>query len=273
MDTDDALAAYEKWLRSWDASERTIDARLTLLRGRLREWGGVPGLTQDNLETFLSNPNLSKWSKATYHGHFKSFCDWATAAGLLAESPMAGVRKVRPPGGLPRPLAEADVARVLAVVQGEVRDWIMLALLAGLRVSEIAKMRGEDVQQDGLYVEGKGGTKVTLPCHPDLWAMAQRYPRRGYWFPGPDGGHVRSQRISLVVGKVFYGLGIDGSIHRCRHTYATRLLRAGVHVRKVQKLMRHANLETTANYTAVDEDELRDAIMLLPTTEPHPPAA
>lgn len=29
--------------------------------------------------------------------------------------------------------------------------------------------------------------------------------------------------------------------------------------------MRHANLDTTANYTAVDEDELRAAILLLPS--------
>jgi site-specific recombinase XerD len=31
----------------------------------------------------------------------------------------------------------------------------------------------------------------------------------------------------------------------------------------VQKLMRHGSLATTAAYTAVDEDELRDAVSLL----------
>jgi Phage integrase family len=49
-------------------------------------------------------------------------------------------------------------------------------------------------------------------------------------------------------------------VHRCRHVYATRLLRSGVNIRVVQQLMRHASLQTTAAYTAVDEDELRDAV-------------
>ncbi len=65
------------------------------------------------------------------------------------------------------------------------------------------------------------------------------------------------------ASQVFDALGIEGSIHRCRHVFGTRLLRQGVHIRTVQKLMRHASLSTTANYTAVDEDELRAAILTL----------
>jgi site-specific recombinase XerD len=58
-------------------------------------------------------------------------------------------------------------------------------------------------------------------------------------------------------------LGIEGSTHRCRHVYATRLLRSGANVTGVQRLMRHGSLETTAAYTAVDEGELRGAVKLL----------
>jgi integrase/recombinase XerD len=93
--------------------------------------------------------------------------------------------------------------------------------------------------------------------------MAQRYPRYGYWFPGNQAGHIRPQQVSMTVGRLFHSIGIEGSIHRCRHVFGTRLLRSGVNIRTVQKLMRHANLDTTANYTAVDEDELRAAIDLL----------
>ena len=92
---------------------------------------------------------------------------------------------------------------------------------------------------------GKGGKVVTLPCHPDLWDMAQRYPRNGYWYPGSDDGHIRSQHVSLVVGKLFDAFGIEGSI---LHVFGTRLLRQGVNVRVVQKLMRHARLQTTTMY-------------------------
>ena len=140
---------------------------------------------------------------------------------------------------------------------------LVLALLAGLRAHEIAKIRGEDVTADLIYVEGKGQVRAALPTHPDIWALAQRHDEPGYWYPGPEDGHLRGNTISIRVGQLFRGLNITGSIHRCRHTYGTRLLRRGAHIRTVQKLMRHASLATTQVYTDVSDDELRDAIGLL----------
>jgi integrase/recombinase XerD len=259
----DVLDEYAEWMRSWGASERTIGARLTMARSRLAAWG-LDGFTTENITTYLARPGLKKWTVSTYHAHLTDICGWLLATGRIPSNPMPDVRKPRRPKGAPRPLSEVEVARVLSVVQGRTRHWIMLALLAGLRSSEIAKIRGEDVTVDGIYVHGKGDKAEVLPCHPQLWVIAQEYPRRGYWFPGNENGHIRSQQVSATVGRLFEALGIDGSIHRARHVYGTRLLRAGVNIRTVQKLMRHSNLDTTANYTAVDEDELRAAINLLP---------
>lgn len=66
--------------------------------------------------------------------------------------------------------------------------------------------------------------------------------------------------VSTRTTRLFAANGIEGSIHRCRHTYATRLLRAGVNIRVVQELMRHKSLASTQIYTAVDEVERRDGI-------------
>ena len=263
------ISEYDTWLRSW-ASEKTRKARVQLAAARTDEWG-PHGFTPQNIIEFLARPSeltgrpLSKWTKATYHGHLKDFCKWLVAAGHLAESPMEDVRAVKRPKKKPRPLTQGEVDRVLSVVEGVVRDQILFALLAGLRVSEIARIRGEDVSSEGLYVDGKGDSGEVLPMHPDLVEIAQRYPRSGYWFPGGDDGHIDPQRISATVGRLFHSMGITGSIHKCRHYYCTNLMRRGVHVRRVQQLMRHANLETTAGYAAVDADELQTAVNLLPS--------
>lgn len=262
--TERVVDEYVMWLKSWGASERTIEVRRTLARSRLDAWG-LDGITTANLAEFLARPNLkSQWSRSTYHAHLNDFCSWLTAAGYLTENPMENVRKPKRPKSQPRPLTEREIERVLSVAEGRVRDWLLLALYLGLRAHEVAKIRGEDVSERGVYVYGKGGVPATLPCHPEIWEMAQRYPRQGYWFPGKEDGHMRGQQVSLTVGRFFDALGIEGSIHRMRHSFGTRLLRSGVHIRRVQKLMRHASLETTATYTAVDEDELRDAILMLP---------
>lgn len=257
------IRQYESWMRSWGASEETVRARRVIAESRLRDWG-IDGFTVTNIQTWLGRPELARWSRTTYHAHLADFCAWMTAAGHLAENPMGEIRKPGRPRSLPRPLSESEVARVLVAATGRQRHWIMLALLAGLRAHEIAKLRGEDVTPDGIYIEGKGGVRSSIPTHPDLWAIATTYPREGYWFPSAKtGGAISPAAVSNGTGKFFRSLGISGSIHRCRHVYGTRLLRAGVNIRTVQKLMRHANLDTTAAYTAVDEDELRAAINLL----------
>ncbi|HET6917185.1 MAG TPA: site-specific integrase [Acidimicrobiales bacterium] len=275
--SDSLVADYERWLRSWGASPKTIKARVNLARGRLRAWT-LTGVTTDNITVWLGREGLSHWTRATYHANLKDFCSWLVATDRLDANPMDDptIKKPKRPRSRPRPLTEAEVVRVLETARGRTRDWLILALCAGLRAHEIAKLRGEHVSREGIYVSGKGGAEDTLPCHPDIWEMATRYPQRGWWFPNRQHtDHVTADVVTVAVSRLFDELGIDGSIHRLRHVYGTRLLRSGTNIRKVQRLMRHATLETTAVYTAVDEDELRDAIFMLPSSQPDtgPPDA
>lgn len=270
LDTGDTLREslldqYATYLRSWQASETTVSARTTLARSRLKAWG-LDGFTRENVTAFLAldanGKTRQRWTTATYHSHLSDFCNFLVASGRMDASPMGDIKRSKRPSKKPNPWNDADVDRILSVADGEVRDWILLALLAGLRAFEIAKIRGEDFSPDGIYVMGKGSVEATLPCHPDLAEMATRYGA-GYWFPGTHDGHMDSQRISLTVSKFTSSMGIEGSIHRGRHAYGTRLLRKGVNIRVVQRLMRHSSLETTAGYLAVMGDEERDAILLL----------
>ncbi len=71
--------------------------------------------------------------------------------------------------------------------------------------------------------------------------MAEQYPSRGVWFPGGWSGraHVSTHQVTTRVSDLFRAAGIEhGSIHRCRHTFATQMLRNGANIRVVQTLMR-----------------------------------
>lgn len=121
-------------------------------------------------------------------------------------------------------------------------------MFAGLRTHEVAKIRGEDVGREYIAVLGKGGRAASTPTHPQLWQLAQSFPRRGLWFPSArrPGQPYATSYIGRKVADRFRQVGIErGSIHRLRATYGTNLVRAGVNHRMAQTLMRHSSLETT----------------------------
>lgn len=269
MSNTDIVGAYRAWLESWGAATKTIKARTGVAAMLLRTYG-AEGLTSDNLQEWMARkkPNgmeLSAWSRATYYTHVRDFCAWLNAAGYLRHDPSSSLKQPRKPHSLPRPLTDVDVDRVMTAATGRTWDWLLIALLSGLRAHEIAKVRGEDVSPEGIYVEGKGGTKANIPIHPDLWQMALRYPRAGWWFPNSKGSHVSGHLVTVEVSKLFDSLGLAGSVHRMRHTYGTRLLRGGTDIRTVQRLMRHASLQTTAGYLAVVDNQATAAIAQLPS--------
>lgn len=141
------------------------------------------------------------------------------------------------------------------------RLWLLLGLLAGLRRHEVAKIKGADVDENAIYVLGKGGQAAVVPTHPLLWLAAQDMPA-GYWFPSShrDRPHVSANLVGDVVRRHFRSLGIAGSIHRTRATYGTTLLRNGHNIRVIQGLMRHRSLSSTEHYLGVTEDERVAAI-------------
>lgn len=269
---------YVMFLQACSASPRTVLARKRFAAARLREWG-MDGLTRANALAYCSNltellgeDEVTEWTVSTYHSHLRSFGQWVEFAGYSETDMTNGIPKPRRPRSVPNPLSDAEVDRVLSVAAGDVRDWLLLGMYAGLRAHEMGKVRGEHVRRDGLYVRGKGGIKAVIPMHPALTRMAERREDQGqgFWFPGSDHGHISGQRVSAKIGALFDALGINGSSHRCRHYYGTSLARQGVHITKIKELMRHASLATTQGYIQIVESELRDAVHLLPDRDVAP---
>ncbi|MDX6307195.1 MAG: integrase/recombinase XerD [Nocardioidaceae bacterium] len=260
----DILATFGTWLRSWGAADETVRVRLSVLKQGLAVWGDYAAVTTVDLSDWLANPRLAaQWTRVTYYQHVKSFFGWLYDTDRIPVDPTVKLRTPRAPKDLPRPLTPDEAERALAAATGRIRTWLLLGLLAGLRAHEIAKIRGQDVDEGSIFVVGKGGKKAFIPTHPDLWTVAQTYPARGYWFPPTRASklpHIPSTYVTELVTAHFRSLGIEGSIHRTRHSFATQLLRSGANLRVTQTLMRHESLASTAKYTAVGEEERMIAV-------------
>jgi integrase len=74
---------------------------------------------------------------------------------------------------------------------------------------------------------------------------------------------ITAESLSRAFLQDVARLGLRGSLHSLRHTYAAHLVMAGVPLRTVQVLMGHASFKTTERYAHIGKDHLRDQARLV----------
>lgn len=203
-------------------------------------------------------------TRATYRSALCAWFDWLVRMDYRPDNPMVKVGSVRVPKREARPVADEHLPRLLASrMHTRTRVMVLLAAYAGLRVHEIAKVRGEDfdIIARTLTVVGKGGKRARMPLHDRLAEIAGAMPARGWWFPSRDRtGHVQARSVSAMISQVMRRAGVPGTPHSLRHWFATTLVDEDVDIRTVQELLRHASLATTQIYTRVSDERRRAAV-------------
>ena len=142
------------------------------------------------------------------------------------------------------------------------RIGFLLMYACGLRISEAATL--EVTAIDGvnglIRVVGKGNKERCVPLPTPVLAELRRLwtsHRDKRWLcPSPTGkGPITRWALGQTFRKVLAKTGIKARVtpHSLRHSYATRLLEAGVELRIVQILLGHASIGTTALYTHLTE--------------------
>lgn len=265
------LTDWEVWQVAQRLSRRTIDERVRVIRLLHVETSQQPiSLDAVGVVRWMAS-HEDDWSDSTactYTSYLAAWFKWLQIVDRRADNPMVKVGTPKAPDREPRPVSDLDVIKLLSTrMWDSTRRMILLALLAGLRAHEIAKVRGEDFDFNArlLWVEGKGRKLKSIPLHPTLAEIASEQPASGWWFPmrGHPTEHVLSKSVSDIVGRTMDRAGIRGTLHCLRHWYATTLLDEGVDVRVVQELLRHKSLATTQIYTKVPDRRRHSAINTL----------
>lgn len=173
-------------------------------------------------------------------------------------------------GRLPEPLSRGEVARLLAAPSNlKHRVLLMTAYAGGLRVSELVRLRPEEIHSERMLIrvrQGKGRKDRYTLLSASLLTELRSYwraERPGEWlFPNRAG----SDHLAVATAqKVYYaareraGIAHGHGIHSLRHSFATHLLEAGVDLPTIQRLLGHTSLATTAKYLHVTSQHMRDA--------------
>ena len=203
----------------------------------------------------------------SYHNQAVSALRFLSQSVLGRPGLAEDIPRPRPERQLPRVLSKEEVRRLLEQVRHPKHRAIVLVLYsAGLRVSEVVRLRPEDLDTDRRLLRvrrGKGGKdRYTLLSPKAMEAVRiyrEAYPGGSWLFPGtrPDRHYgARSVQKIVVEAAERAGLGRRVTPHMLRHSFATHLLESGTDLRYIQELLGHHSSRTTEIYTHVSDTHL-----------------
>ncbi len=183
----------------------------------------------------------------------------------------AEIYHLKEPQKIPVIMSPEEIKRLLAMARSvKIKAMLSLSYGCGLRAGEVVRLRAGDIDRAQKIIrvvqaKGRKDRHVMLPA--DVHQLLQQWWQertcrfdadvaleQRFIFPG------RGARKSLTTrqfGRLFQetveaaGIRKPVTLHSLRHSFATHLLEAGVDIRKIQALLGHDKLETTARYTRV----------------------
>ena len=290
----DQLADLVRWLhrggRAMQITPRTpgyVNLGLTAIGGFLRFCalhGAVPAEVADR----LSEPRYLRQLPAGF--------DPGEAGNRIVQRSML---RMKAPTRAPRFLTADQQAAIVAATRN-LRDRFLVELpfTTGMRIGEACGLHRADMHflpnshalgcrftGPHLHVErrednsngalAKSLLSRTIPV-PDHLARLYADYRQHRWdllgsadespfvfvnlYRPPLGAALRPDTVEELFERLSGQVGVKATPHTCRHTCATRMIRAGVDRDVVQALLGHASPTSTAIYTHADWSDLRAAV-------------
>ena len=178
---------------------------------------------------------------------------------------------IREPQKLPLVMSADEIKRLLAVASSlKTRVLLSLGYGCGLRAREIVRLKVKhiDSAQKIIRIEQSKGRKdrnvmlsdEMLGLLRQWWKARPRHdagipPQERWLFPSRKSARkpITTRHLNRLFHEAADAAGIRKhvTLHSLRHSFATHLLEHDTHIRKIQLLLGHEKLETTARYLHV----------------------
>lgn len=195
--------------------------------------------TLEHLERFLASMEpCSANSHNAYVTALQAFGRWLEEHGL--PNPAKKLKRIHAERIPARVLTEEEYDKVVAICDFEERDTIQFLANTGLRADEFLRLKPQNLSSDGefLHIIGKGGKPRSIPLNAVCQAAIARHP---------DMKLVKSYK---ALWRLCNDLGERAGIshfapHSLRHFTATRLIKAGIPLYQISKLLGHSETRIT----------------------------
>ena len=274
--------------------------------GRLNRWGcwlkqrrprvAIERIDADLITRYIASCSSFR-AKATVYGTLSTmrcFGDYLVREGLWTVNPLRWMKgpKVTPYSRLPKRIDRTHMEalwREAANRRGDFSAHLWVAVLAmlygtGLRRGELERLDVDhfDRNEGTLRIDGrKTGRErcvplpemvlhcldAYLPLRHNLLEQARALGERALLITR-RGERLSGESISTSIHRIARRAGVSiHSLHQFRHTCASDLLEAGVHVAQVQRILGHSGIATTVRYVHIADPQRRQAMSVHPLND------
>jgi site-specific recombinase XerD len=294
--------SYVEEYRARGISEATVAAAVA----RLDRWGrwlkrrrprvAVERIDADLITRYIASCSSFR-AKSTVYGTLstmRGFGDYLVRQGLWRTNPLRWMKgpKVTPYSRLPKRIDHAHMEalwREAANRRGEYSAHLWVTVLAllygtGLRRGELERLNLDclDRTEGIVRIDGrKSGRERCVPLPEMVSRCLEAYlPRRHNILEQAGaigepallvtrgGERLQGESISNTIHGIARRAGVSiHSLHQFRHTCASDLLEAGVHLVQVQRILGHAGIGTTVRYVHIADPQRRAAMSAHPLND------
>lgn len=241
------------------------------------KWLGQPNpesITVHDVDEFIDWQQSLGRASATIRRRLISlrmFYDYLTyICEIQIDNPVMVKRHyVKPAQRLPRDIQYHEIEKLFASFSNHLRDRTIFTLMlhTGIRVGEVVNLRLKDIylsekRTPHLRVNGKGQRERIVYLSETTFLLLKQYLRNhpgGREIPiflNMRGNPISITGIQMQLAKYCRLAGIWVTCHQLRHTFACRMIAAGVPMASVQKMLGHASIRTTQLYVHVADPKV-----------------
>jgi integrase len=239
----------------------------------------LSGITADDVLAFQERCKQNGFSDKTINNRvalLRAALRSACIQGLLLKVPYIKLLKINKLP--PRCFSEKEMQTILTTAQQNKRlyDTIFIYLHTGMRRAELTNLKWANVDFANRVITveiTKTHIFRSIPINDVLLEHLNRLKKecpekQVYIFENEDGTPLTGGQIYNPLRRLLnsLGIGVSGScVHALRHTFASYLVRHGVSIYEVQKLLGHSDIKVTERYAHLFPVDLAKSVNVLST--------
>ena len=212
----------------------------------------------------------------------RSFFKYNLKENIITNNPMTLISNPKKEKKLPKYLNYEEIEKLLNSIELDTKEGIQERLIiellysTGIRVSELVNIKIKDIKihENQISILGKGNKERIVLFGKKAKDLIKLYMTtykeyykgnilNEYLLINKKGKQLTTNKIELIVKDALKksALKLNISPHTLRHTFATHMLDSGADLKSVQELLGHENLKTTAIYTHVSNERLKNVFL------------